>query len=423
MCLQSRQRLVSTPPLFKTVESPSTSPATPTAIYGGSSRPKTVVTAGRTSVRTVPGASTPTRGRSGSSGSVFNWSGPAYEKLLEQGRAADVIAVFSTECSERAIGKADGIAYRVREASATSHALLHREAESTGPRLIIGFCKASITKRYFSIMHRVSNSHCLRAALTRRLQTVQRLIGTTHPPTVVRSTKSTYVLPRELKEELARKKRRERELQLQREAREESERRQRALEAEQAFRAWLAKKRREGSLTRTDNSVSRDETARANGNRKIDNTSRCQNLSYLTKRQVPSLSPMPFAHAYFMLQRRILRGANLRVPRTQDGRHPSGAYEAWLRRKQRQQREEELRRRLRQLDVAATEKPRRSRQEAQKVYLAWLERKYEEERQRRLATLAERRGAREAALSASSLRILEQYLRSEEFSRYPELVV
>lgn len=130
-------------------------------------------------------------------------------------------------------------------------------------------------------------------------------------------------------------------------------------------------------MTRTDNSVSRDDSSRSESSRATDS----------------------------------------------DGRHPSGAYEAWLRRKQRQQREEELRRRLRQLDVAATEKPRCSRQEAQKVYLAWLERKYEEERQRRLATLAERRGAREAALSASSLRILEQYLRSEEFSRYPELVV
>ncbi|KAL1466768.1 hypothetical protein MTO96_042513 [Rhipicephalus appendiculatus] len=197
--------------------------------------------------------------------------------------------------------------------------------------------------------------------------------------TIVRGTKSTYVLPRELKEELVRKKRRERELRLQREAREESERRQRALEAEQAFRAWLAKKRREGSLTRTDNSASRDEdSSRSESSRATDS----------------------------------------------DGRRASGgAFEAWLRRKQRQQREEELRRRLRELDLAATEKPRRSRHEAQQVYLAWLERKYEEERQRRLAALAERRGAREAALSARSLRILERYLRSDEFSRYPELVV
>ncbi|XP_077488744.1 uncharacterized protein LOC144099376 isoform X5 [Amblyomma americanum] len=105
------------------------------------------------------------------------------------------------------------------------------------------------------------------------------------------------------------------------------------------------------------------------------------------------------------------------------GASSSAAFEAWLRRKQRQQREEELRCRLRQLDLEATERPRRSRHEAQQVYLKWLERKCEEERQRRLAAWAERRGGREAALSARSLRILERYLCSDEFARYPELVV
>ncbi|XP_054922230.1 uncharacterized protein [Dermacentor andersoni] len=197
---------------------------------------------------------------------------------------------------------------------------------------------------------------------------------------VVSGSTSTYALPRELKEELMRKKRRERELQLQRQAREESERRERALEAERAFRAWLAKKRREESLTRTDSVSSRyDDSSQSESSRATDTHGR--------------------------------RAAS------------SGAFEAWLRRKQRQQREEELRRTLRELDLAATEKPRRSRQEAQQVYLAWLERKYEEERQRRLAAWAERRGGREAALSACSLRILERYLRSDEFNRYPELVV
>ncbi|KAL3243804.1 hypothetical protein MRX96_047374 [Rhipicephalus microplus] len=303
---------------------PSTSPATPTAIYGGSSRPKTVGTAGRTSVRTVRGASTPTRGRSGSSGSVFN--GADQRTKSSWNRAVQQTSLQFSVPNARSVpsGKADGIVYRVREASATSHALQHRETESTVPRLIIGSCKASITKRYFSIMHRVSDQPLLASGAHASSADRAKTDRNNAPTTVVRSTKSTYVLPRELKEELARKKRRERELQLQREAREESERRQRALEAEQAFRAWLAKKRREGSLTRTDNSVSRDEdSSRSESSRATDS----------------------------------------------DGRHPSGAYEAWLRRKQRQQREEELRRRLRQLDVAATEKPRCSRQEAQKVYL------------------------------------------------------
>ncbi|KAL1466809.1 hypothetical protein MTO96_042498 [Rhipicephalus appendiculatus] len=54
------------------LERPSTSPATLTAIYGGSSRPKSVGTAGRTSGGTIGGASTPTRARRGSSGSVSN---------------------------------------------------------------------------------------------------------------------------------------------------------------------------------------------------------------------------------------------------------------------------------------------------------------------------------------------------------------
>ncbi|XP_075739120.1 uncharacterized protein LOC142784585 [Rhipicephalus microplus] len=340
------------PKIHVLVDRPSTNPATPTAVYGGSSRPKTVGTAGRTSVRTIRSASTPTRGRRGSSGSVFN--GADQRTKSSSNRAMQQTSLQLSVPNARSVPSG-------KPTASSTESGKHQQPPTR--------CSTVRQGQRQPLLASGAHASCADRAKTDRNDA---------PTTVVRSTKSTYVLPRELKEELARKKLRERELQLQREAREESERRQRALEAEQAFRAWLAKKRREGSLTRTDNSVSRDEDS--------------------------------------------LRSESSRATES-DGRRPSGAYEAWLRRKQRQQREEELRRRLRQLDVAATEKPRRSRQEAQQVYLAWLERKYDEERQRRLTTWAERRGAREAALSARFLRILEQYLRSEEFSRYPELVV
>lgn len=189
---------------------------------------------------------------------------------------------------------------------------------------------------------------------------------------------STYALPKELKEELLRRKSRERELRQEREAREANERRQRALEADRAFRAWVAAKNRQDRGSRI-NSSGRDTEGESSSSE-------------------PSSGGV-------------------------EQRDRQEAFEAWVRRKRRQQREEELRRRLRDIELGATERPRHSRHEAQLVYRAWLERKWEEERQRRLAVRAERRGVREAALSSQSLRLLERCLGSDEFARYPELVL
>ncbi|XP_077539368.1 uncharacterized protein LOC144152050 [Haemaphysalis longicornis] len=191
---------------------------------------------------------------------------------------------------------------------------------------------------------------------------------------------STYALPKELKEELVRRKRRERELRQEREAREADERRQRLLEAEQAFRAWVATKSCQKRGSRMKASSARDTEGESSSSEQYT-----------------------------------------AVP--EQRRHQDAAFEAWVRRKRRQQREEELRRRLRDIELGATDRPRPSRHEAQLVYRAWLERKWEEERERRLAARAQRRGLREAALSSQSLRLLERYLGSDEFARYPELVL
>ncbi|XP_070395756.1 protein hsr-9-like [Dermacentor albipictus] len=333
---------------------PSTSPATLTAIYGASPRPRSVVTAGRIGRGAVRGTLTPITASQGGPGSVPN--GPHQRARSSWSRATRQTSLQFSARSARSVPSGKPTA---------------KFAEHGPPQ---PFPTRGSTPKQVQRQSPLARHD--RASSADETKMASNMASTA----VVSGSTSTYALPRELKEELMRKKRRERELQLQRQAREESERRERALEAERAFRAWLAKKRRGENLTRIDSSSSRcDDSSQSESSRATDTHGR--------------------------------RAAS------------SGAFEAWLRRKQRQQREEELRRTLRELDLAATEKPRRSRQEAQQVYLAWLERKYEEERQRRLAAWAERRGAREAALSARSLRILERYLRSDEFNRYPELVV
>ncbi|KAH7938461.1 hypothetical protein HPB49_023860 [Dermacentor silvarum] len=333
---------------------PSTSPATLTSIYGASPRPRPVVTTGRNGGGAARGAPTTISGSRGRPGSVPN-------EADQRARSSWNRATRQTPLQLSA-----------RSARSVPSALPMAKSAEHGPRQQLS-TRGSTSK----LVQRPP----LLARHDRVLSADEaKMANNMASTTVVRGSRSTYSLPRELKEELMRKKRRERELRLQRQAREESERRERALEAERAFRAWLTKKRREESLTRPGSLASRDDDSSPSESSRVTDA---------------------------------------------DGRRAasSGAFEAWLRRKQRQQREDELRRTLRELDLAATEKPRRSRHEAQQVYLEWLERKYEEERQRRLAALTERRGGREAALSARSLRILERYLRSDEFARYPELVV
>ncbi|KAH6929394.1 hypothetical protein HPB50_026910 [Hyalomma asiaticum] len=214
------------------VERPSTSPATLTAIYGASMRPKSVTTAGRTNGTSVRGAPAPTRPSSGRSGSVPN---EADQRTRSQwNRAVQQTPLRLSAQTSRSVPSAKPTAKspeHVNSQPLPSRSSTARQVQRQSP------------------LGRGDRASSADQSKAERKET---------PTAVVRGTRSTYVLPRELKEELLRKKRRERELRLQREAREESERRQRALEAEQAFRAWLARKRREESLTRTDNSASRD---------------------------------------------------------------------------------------------------------------------------------------------------------------------
>lgn len=182
--------------------------------------------------------------------------------------------------------------------------------------------------------------------------------------------RSVYGLPREMKAELLSRRRQQKLLQEEKELEEKRERELRKQEAERAFQAWVNRKQSQqrGSQS-TDSSSKEDEV----------------------------------------------------VSRAVAQAESQGAFEAWLERKRQQRRDEELRRRLRDLELSATARPRASREEAQAAYVRWLRRKREEERQRRLSSRGPDR--RQAALSARSLRALELYLQSDEFCRYPELVL
>ncbi|CAN7988386.1 unnamed protein product, partial [Ixodes hexagonus] len=184
--------------------------------------------------------------------------------------------------------------------------------------------------------------------------------------------RSAYGLPREMKAELLSRRRQQRLLQEEKELEERRERELRKQEAEQAFRAWVNRKQ-----------------SQQRGSQSTDSSSKEDDVVTRTVAQTGS----------------------------------QGAFEAWLERKRQQRRDEELRRRLRDLELSATARPKASREEAQAAYVRWLRRKREEEKQRRLSSRGPHADRRHVALSARSLRALELYLQSDEFCRYPELVL
>lgn len=200
-----------------------------------------------------------------------------------------------------------------------------------------------------------------------------RLSGSYKLPEYIGNPRSAYGLSSDLKQELLSKKREMMLLKEQKELEEKREREERKQEAELAFQAWLRRKRKWRSANRSADASSKEDES---------------TLATTASRE-----------------------------------ESRGAFEAWLERKLAQRREEEIARRMREMELSARAKPKASREEAQAAYKAWLRKKHEEEKERRRASRAQRADRRQAALPVRSLRALEMYLQSEEFSRYPELVL
>ncbi|XP_064489094.1 uncharacterized protein LOC135400969 [Ornithodoros turicata] len=184
--------------------------------------------------------------------------------------------------------------------------------------------------------------------------------------------RSVYGLPSEMKEAMQRKRVEEQMRSKQKEMELQKEQEERKREAQLAFQAWLARKKFEKKRPRGEAEKALE-----------------------TKHEV---------------EQDVAREDS------------QSAFKMWLERKRIQKRQEEMTRKLKDLELAnATAKA--TREDAERAYSRWLKKKEQEEREKKSSRPFQPALQRYSGLSPQSLRALELYLQSEEFMRYPEIIL